>query len=112
MPSRTPLAALAVASTTVRPMRATTAPWDCWASLPVSKVMVLSVPEIGPDTVMASAMVACLLWFGAATGPVPRWSGQGACPWQPHLAADLPVAARGLVVQEGPLGALSWFVPC
>src|SRR4051812_37124554 len=56
IPSRTCGAALAVTNTTVSPTRATTAPWDCGASLPVSNDSVLSVPEIGPDTEMASAM--------------------------------------------------------
>src|SRR5438067_5157045 len=56
IPSRTPWDALAVTSTTVSPMRLTTAPWDCGASLPVSNDRVLPVPEMGPDTEMASAM--------------------------------------------------------
>ena len=58
MPGLTSLAALAVAKTVVRPMEAITAPWDCWASLPVSNVRVLSVPETAPDTRMASAIRA------------------------------------------------------
>src|SRR4051812_35847861 len=56
IPSRTPWDALAVTSTTVSPMRLTTAPWDWGASFPVSNDRVLSVPEMGPDTEMASAM--------------------------------------------------------
>src|SRR3954465_8514204 len=56
IPSRTPLAALAVARTVVRPIEATTAPIDCWASRPVSNERVLSVPATGPDTRLASAM--------------------------------------------------------
>ena len=66
IPSRTPLSALAVTSTIVSPMRATTAPCDCGASLPVSKDRVLSVPLIGPDTEMASAIPRTLLvlWGG------------------------------------------------
>src|SRR5438270_1475799 len=56
IPSRTPWDALAVTRTIVSPMRLTTAPWDWGASLPVSNDSVLSVPEIGPDTEMASAM--------------------------------------------------------
>src|SRR5438094_7790544 len=72
MPSRTRFSALAVASTMVLPMRATTAPWDWGASLPVSKVRVLSVPLTGPLTEMASAIRApCVLC--AAGGPVPSW---------------------------------------
>src|SRR5438270_11186072 len=56
MPSRTPWDALAVTNTVVSPMRPTTAPCDWGASLPVSNDSVLSVPEMGPDTEMASAM--------------------------------------------------------
>ena len=57
MPSRTPDAALAVASTLLLPSETWTAPCDCSANRPVSKVMVLSVPETGPLTRMASAIV-------------------------------------------------------
>src|SRR5256885_14614271 len=57
MPSRTPLSALAVTSTTVLPIFPTTAPCDWGARRPVSNVSVLSVPLIGPDTEMASAIV-------------------------------------------------------
>ena len=56
MPSRTPLAALAVTSASVPPILATTAPWLWKASLPVSNERVLSVPLMGPETMMASAM--------------------------------------------------------
>src|SRR5580658_10083069 len=59
-PSRTEREAVAVASTTVSPIRPTTAPSASWASLPASKDRVRSVPLIGPDTEMASAM--CLLF--------------------------------------------------
>src|SRR6187431_1699442 len=55
MPSRTLLAALAVVRTFVPPTEATTAPIDWGASLPVSKVSVLSVPETAPDTMIGSA---------------------------------------------------------
>ena len=58
MPSRTLFAALAVVRTCVAPIDATTAPIELGANLPVSKVSVFSVPEIGPDTVIASATVA------------------------------------------------------
>lgn len=61
VPSRTSLAPLAVARTWVSPMRATTAPCDWGASTPVEMVRVLSVPETGPDTEMASAMMCLLL---------------------------------------------------
>ncbi len=57
MPSRTPFAAFAVARTVVLPIRATTAPCDCKANLPVSNDRVLSVPETAPLTEMASAMI-------------------------------------------------------
>ena len=56
MPSRTPFAALAVTSTVVFPIVATTAPCDCSASFPVSNRRVLSEPLTAPDTEMASAM--------------------------------------------------------
>ena len=56
IPSRTSLAALAVASTTVSPILATTAPCDCWAKRPVSKLSVRSDPVIGPETDLASPM--------------------------------------------------------
>ena len=58
VPSRTERDAVAVTSTMVSPMRPTTAPSACWASLPVSNESVRSVPLIGPDTVMASAIGA------------------------------------------------------
>ena len=57
MPSAVPLAALAVARTVLLPNVTCTAPCDCSANRPVSKVRVLSVPETGPLTRMASAMV-------------------------------------------------------
>ena len=47
MPSRTSFAALAVTRTIGVADAATTAPWDCGASLPVSNDRVLSVPLIG-----------------------------------------------------------------
>src|SRR5262245_56918571 len=55
MPGRTSWAAFAVASTVVSPIEATTAPWLCGASLPVSKVSERSVPDTGPRTRMGSA---------------------------------------------------------
>ena len=61
VPSRTERAAVAVASTTVSPMRPTTAPSASWASLPASKVRVRSVPLMGADTEMASAMSLLVL---------------------------------------------------
>ena len=51
---------MAVTSTSVLPRRATTAPWLWNASLPVSKVSVVSVPETGADTTMGSAIVSLL----------------------------------------------------
>ena len=62
IPSRMPLAALAVTRAAVPPMRAMTAPWDCCASLPVSNERVLSVPAMGPETLMASAMARSFLF--------------------------------------------------
>ncbi len=73
VPSRTFRAAVAVASTTVSPMRATTAPSACPASLPVCRDRVRSVPLMGLDTVMASAMALLCDW-GA-----PLASSQSAC---------------------------------
>src|SRR5689334_20622688 len=102
MPSRTPFAALAVASTAVVPIVASTAPCDCWASLPVSNEMVLSVPEMAPLTRIASVMLQLLGWRAAAAGPVPSCrrpgggfdgrSGRG------QLAADPPPQQRGFFV--------------
>jgi hypothetical protein len=56
MPSRMLWSALAVTRTSVLPRRARTAPWLWEASLPVSKLMVVSVPETGVDTTMGSAI--------------------------------------------------------
>jgi hypothetical protein len=61
MPSRVLVSPLAVARAWVSPMRATTEPCDWGANTPVDKDRVLSVLEMGPDTVMASAMMV-LLW--------------------------------------------------
>src|ERR1700722_1592091 len=62
VPSRTERAATAVANRTVSPMRPSTAPSASCANFPVSNVRVRSVPLMGPDTEMASAMM--LLVFG------------------------------------------------
>src|SRR5579872_4072095 len=56
-PSRTERDATTVASRTVSPIRARTAPSASWASLPASKDMVRSVPLMGAETEMASAMM-------------------------------------------------------
>ena len=50
MPSGAWDAALAVARTRVSPIRPTTAPCDCCASSPVSKLMLLPVPDTGTET--------------------------------------------------------------
>ena len=71
IPSRTPLAALAVARTMVSPIAATTAPCDCWASLPVSNDEGLVGPADGPRHGMASAMV----WHPSSDAPF----GRSAC---------------------------------
>src|SRR6056297_128199 len=82
MPSRTLLAALAVVSTFVPPMDATTAPIDCGANLPVSKESVLSVPDTGPDTEMGSAtngsfhVHSALECASGASEPVPSWQAR------------------------------------
>ena len=60
-PLRTDRAAVAVASRTVSPMRASTAPSASWASFPASNDMVRSVPLIGADTEMALDWLASLL---------------------------------------------------
>src|SRR3954447_13291933 len=85
MPSRTPLAALAVASTSVSPIFATTEPCDWKASLPVSKDSVLSVPLTGPDMEMASAIygssrdgVVLVPWCATAARPVSTCQGPDA----------------------------------
>src|SRR3984957_2872701 len=89
VPSRTERAAVAVASKTVSPMRATTAPSASWASLPASKDMVRSVPLIGPDRKMASAMMLLVVqghlrcWFPVVDHLAPEVTGD----WQP-LARD------------------------
>ncbi len=70
MPSRTPLAAVAVTSTTVSPIWATTAPSARPASLPVSNDRVFSEPVIAPETLVASAMGCPPL--GATSAPVWR----------------------------------------
>ena len=70
MPSRMPLAALAVTRASVPAILATTAPWLWKASLPVSNERVLSVPVIGPDTVMASAMFVSSFPAGTAPGRI------------------------------------------
>ena len=85
VPSRTCRAAVAVASRTVSPMRATTAPSASWASFPASNDMVRSVPLIGADTEMASAMMLLVsrghlrFWFPVVDHLAPEVSGD----WQP-----------------------------
>ena len=69
-PSRTDRDAVAVASRTVSPILATTAPSANWASLPVSNVSVRSVPLMGADTVMASDMTLLGL-FGDSPSQFP-----------------------------------------
>ena len=71
VPSRTDRAAVAVASRTVSPMRASTAPSANWANFPDSNVSVRSVPLIGPDTEMASAMMLLVWCLGASRGRFP-----------------------------------------
>src|SRR5688500_4728818 len=87
MPSRTFFSALAVTRTTVSPIRPTMAPCDCGARTPVSKDRVLSVPLIGPDTEVASAVLTPYVLFGAASRPVRGGSPRehrvrGGCHWQ------------------------------
>ena len=67
-PSRGLLDAVAVTKTCVEPILAVTAPLESPANLPVSNERVLSVPEIGPDTEMASAIVF-FYSFGEAFSP-------------------------------------------
>ena len=50
-----------------------TAPSASWANLPVSKVRVRSVPLIGPDTEMASAMML-LVWCWGHLVASSQWS--------------------------------------
>src|SRR5205823_1205079 len=109
MPSRTPGAAFAVASTTVSPIWATTAPWDCWARRPVSSDRVSEVPLRGVDTLVAASglvlvsVVLAAMWHAPFAARVLRgWSGGGASSQSaspaaggalgtggPRLAADL-----------------------
>src|SRR5688500_3406655 len=94
MPSRTSRAALAVASTVVSPILATTAPCDWGANRPDSKVSDLSVPETGAEMVMASAMVQLLSGplgpvYGCCGGPVPS----GGPPDPPMGPGNEPLAA-------------------
>src|ERR1700694_3403136 len=93
MPSRTSSAALAVTRMRVFPMRPTTAPWDCGANRPVSKDRVRSVPEMGADTEMASAMghtpsAAGVAAVGRRRGQFPVGKLSGECPGPSRLAAD------------------------
>ncbi len=69
-PSRTDRDAVAVASRTVSPILATTAPSASWASFPVSRVSVRSVPLMGVETVMASDMTLLGL-FGDSPSQFP-----------------------------------------
>src|SRR6516162_8251379 len=85
VPSRTERAATAVVSRTVSPMRPRTAPSARWASFPASKDMVRSVPLIGAETEMASAMML-LVCSGASSRLVP--SGR-----PPRLRSDRRLAA-------------------
>src|ERR1700733_2474215 len=97
VPSRTERAAVAVASRTVSPMRASTAPSASWASLPASKDRVRSVPLIGTETEMASAMMLLVcrghlrFWFPVVDHLVLEVTGD----WQP--------VARDARVCEAPL---------
>ena len=70
MPSRMPLAAFAVTSASVPAILATTAPWLWKASLPVSNERVLSVPLMGPETMMASAMFVPPCRLGDSPGRI------------------------------------------
>src|SRR5271166_1383867 len=107
VPSRTERAAVAVASRTVSPMRASTAPSASWASLPASKDMVRSVPLIGPDREMASAMMLLVCqghlrcWFPVVDHLAPEVTGD----WQP-LARDarfcvLPLPSDAEAADDG-----------
>src|SRR5829696_9126205 len=100
MPGRTSFAALAVVSTRVAPMLATTAPWLCRASLPVSKVSVLSVPCTGPLTRMGSATNGS---FPTRDSSRSIWSGRagsqlatppGSCSTAGSATGNQPLAAR------------------
>src|SRR5579875_1261628 len=88
IPSRTSLAALAVASTMVSPIRPTTAPWDWWARRPVSRLRVLSVPEMGLDTLVAPCMGTHS--FRARRG------GRRSGPWSQFPVGDRPVTRETL----------------
>ena len=104
MPGRTSWAALAVVRTDVSPMVATTAPWLCGASLPVSKVSVRSVPDTGPDTRMGSATNGS---FHARHPPGGSWSGRPVpsrrSRWRAHAATEGATGNRR--------SAARWFSP-
>ena len=68
IPSRTLESALAVASTTVSPSRATTAPCDCWARRPVSNDSVFDVPLTGAETLMDVGVLAAM-WLAPFCSP-------------------------------------------
>src|SRR5580698_5659508 len=87
VPSRTERLATAVASKTVSPMRAMTAPSASWANLPASKDMDRSVPLIGADTEMASDMML-LVCSGASPRLVPSRR-------PPQARGDRRLAASG-----------------
>src|SRR5207244_5816482 len=94
IPSRTRRSAFAVTSATVSPMRATTAPCDCGASLPVSNDSVLDVPLMGADTEMASAIVSPVLRLLTAP-PVGRRAGQFPVVRHPSGPGTWQLAAGG-----------------
>src|SRR5688572_12357979 len=106
MPSRVELSALAVMRTVVPPRLATTEPCDCGASLPVSKVSTLSVPETVLLTELASAMSPLSVKGEASgrTGFMPQWRPRRLCgetrERQPVGAAD----PGGRLAAEAELG--------
>jgi len=77
----------AVASRTVSPMRATTAPSASWASFPASNDMVRSVPLIGADTKWRQPMMLLVsrghprVWFPVVDHLAPEVSGRLAARW-------------------------------
>src|SRR4051794_30049817 len=106
MPSRTPLAALAVTRTMVSPMRPTTAPCDCGASTPVSNERVLSEPLIGPETGTGFATVAPLLRSGTRASS--QWSGTRVLTLVPHdwqLTSRSRSRVRFTTDTSGPMAA-------
>src|SRR5688572_5684030 len=104
MPSRVELSALAVMRTRVSPRPATTEPCDCGASLPVSKVSTLSVPETFLLTELASAMSPLSVYGrGTRRTGMPQWRPRHVCVKRRTTAAE-GCRSGGRLAAEAELG--------